>query len=109
MAGQVQVDTALMQATAQQSANKADNMITHAKTLTTGIDFVIQRWQGQAAEAFRLAMSAQKPVLEQLIQRLQFVAEKIRQGSEGFDTQDAGAQSKVAAQGQNFLTTPLNH
>jgi WXG100 family type VII secretion target len=104
----VYVDTAMMQAAAQQSAAKADNMLGHAKTLRAGIDFVVQRWQGQAGEAFRNAMQNQTALLDQLIQKLQFASETVKRGAQGFESQDADGRAQLIAQGQKVITTPLN-
>lgn len=109
MAGQVRVDTGLMQVTAQQSANKADNMIAQARTLSAGIEFVRERWHGQAGDAFRMAMQNQQALLDQLIQKLQVVSETIKQAGQGFDGQDASGRTKLTAQGQSFLNGSLNH
>lgn len=108
MAGQVQVDTAQMIATAQQSANKADNMITHAKTLRTGIEFVSTRWQGQAGDTFRMTMQNQTTILDQLIQRLTTVSELVNRGGQGLEGQDSAGRQKLANQGGNFLGGSLN-
>jgi WXG100 family type VII secretion target len=108
MAGQLRYDTDLMQATAQQSANKADNMIMHAKTLTAGIDYVSQRWQGLAGDEFRRTMLNQKTMLNQLIQKLQSISEKIKQGGQGLASSDASGRSKVQSQGETFLSGSLN-
>src|SRR5262245_45591199 len=107
MAGQVNVDTALMQTTAQQSSSKADTMITQAKTLRTGIDFVSQRWQGAAGDAFRNAMRDQGTMLDQLIQRLQFVSDTIKRGGQGLDSHDQTGRQKLTTQGGNFLNGNL--
>jgi WXG100 family type VII secretion target len=109
MAGQVRVDTDLMHVTAQQSATKADNMIAQARTLSAGIEFVRDRWQGQAGEAFRIAMGNQQALLDQLIRKLQLISETIKQAGQGFDSQDASGRARLTAQGQSFLNGPLNH
>jgi WXG100 family type VII secretion target len=109
MAGQFQVDTGLMQTTAQGSANIADNMITQAKTLSAGIDFVRENWKGQAGDAFRGATHNQTTLLSQLIQKLQLVTDLVKQGGQGFDSHDASGSSKVEVQGQQFLNGSLNH
>lgn len=105
----VQIDTGLMQTTAQQSTNIAQNMITHAKTLSAGIDFVMTTWQGQAGDAFRATMGTQKPMLDQLIQKLTTVADTVNQGAQGLDSQDLGGKTNLTSQGQHFLSGPLNH
>jgi WXG100 family type VII secretion target len=109
MAGQVQVDAGLMQVTAQQSATIADNMLTQAKTLVTGLEFVRSNWRGAAGDAFRATTEGQKAVLDKLVQRLQFVSETIKRGGQGFDSQDTDASGKLNLQGQQFLNAPLNH
>lgn len=109
MAGQVNVDTTLMQVTAQQSATKADNMIAQAKTLRAGIDFVNQRWQGAAGDAFRAAMRDQTATLDALIERLRFVSDTIRRGGQGLESHDQSGQQKLTTQGHNFLNGRLNH
>ena len=109
MAGHVQVDTGLMQATAQGSANIADNMVTQAKTLSAGIDFDRETWKGQAGDAFRAATQNQTTLLSQLIQKLQLVSDTVKQGGQGFDSHDASGRSKVEVQGQQFLNGSLNH
>jgi WXG100 family type VII secretion target len=108
MAGQVQVDTALMLSTAQQSSNIAGNMITHAKTLSAGIDYVMTTWTGQAGDAFRNTMGVQKPMLDQLIQKLQTVSDTINQGAQGLDSQDTSGRANLNSQGQTFLNGSLN-
>jgi WXG100 family type VII secretion target len=109
MAGDFRVDTSAMQSTAQGASNIADNMITQARTLGAGIEFVRERWRGQAGDAFRAASENQKAVLDQLIQRLQTVSETIKRGGQGFDGHDSEAHAKVVAQGQQFLNGSLNH
>jgi WXG100 family type VII secretion target len=109
MTGPVQVDTGLMQTTARQSGQIGENMITHAKTLSTGIDFVMRNWTGQAGDAFRNTMGNQIPVLGQLIEKLKLVAETVNRGAQGLDSQDASGRSNLTNQGQNFLNGPLNH
>jgi WXG100 family type VII secretion target len=108
MAGQVQVDTAAMQSTAQQSGAIADQMIEHARTLRAGVEYV-QSWQGEAAKAFMTTMSGQSALLDQLITKLKEVAELVNRGGQGFDSQDAAGRSNLTAQGQNFLNGQLNH
>lgn len=105
----VQIDTGLMQTTAQQSTNIAQNMITHAKTLSVGIDFVMNNWWGQAGDAFRATMGTQKPLLDQLIQKLTTVADTVNQGARGLDSQDTSGRANLTTQGENFLSGPLNH
>ena len=107
MAGQVQVDTALMQTTARQSGSIAEQMIGHARTLRAGVDFV-RNWQGEAAKAFITTMGDQGTVLDQLIEKLTTVADLVNRGAQGFDSQDTAARSNLTAQGQGFLGAPLN-
>jgi WXG100 family type VII secretion target len=106
--GQVQVDTTQMVMTAQKSANIADNIIGHAQVLRSGIDFVLGSWQGQSGEAFRTSMQNQKTTLDQLIRKLQQVSDQVKQGGQGFDSQDAAGRSRTQAQGSGFLSSPLN-
>lgn len=108
MAGQVQVDTELMMATARQGANKATNMVEHAKAISGAIDFV-QGWQGAAGDEFRTAMANAQKQMGVLIQKLEFVTEQTNKGAQGFSSQDASARSNLANQGQNFLSGKLNH
>jgi len=105
----VQIDTGLMQTTARQSTNIAQNMITHAKTLSVGIDFVMNNWRGQAGDAFRATMGTQKPYLDQLIQKLTTVADTVNQGAQGLDSQDTSGRANLTTHGENFLSGPLNH
>lgn len=107
--GPVQVDTTLMQTTAAQSGQIGENMITHARTLSTGIDFVMRNWTGHTGDAFRTAMGNQIPMLNQLIEKLRLVSETINRGAQGLDSQDASGGSKVTSLAQNFLNGPLNH
>lgn len=109
MAGQFHVDTGALQSTAQSASNIADNMITQARTLSAGLEFVRERWLGQTGDAFRAASENQKAVLDQLIQRLQFVSETVKRGGQGFDSQDAAGRAKLGTQGQHFLNGSLNH
>lgn len=108
MPGKIQVDTGLMQVTAQQSASIADNMITHARTLSAGIDFVRENWRGQAGDAFRATTQNQSALLNRLIQKLQLVSEVVKQGGQGFDSHDAGASTNLNTHGQQFLNGKLN-
>lgn len=108
MAGQVNVDTALMQQTAQQSNNLADNMINAAATMQRNIDYVANTWQGQAGDEFRRTMGAQSQMLTKLINRLRDISDVINRGGQGLASQDTGARSSLAGQGQNFLNTSLN-
>lgn len=109
MPGQVKVDTALMQHTALRSRNIAENMINQAATLKAGLAYVLERWQGQAGDAFRATQTTQSKVLDKLILRLQEVSQLIDKGGQGLAAQDATAKSNLTAQGQNFLNAPLNH
>lgn len=108
MAG-VNVDTALMQTTAMRSRNIGDNMATQARTLKAGLDFVTQKWQGQAGDAFRTSMGGQGLVLDRLVQRLLDLADIINRGGQGLASQDSSARSNLQGQGENFLNAPLNH
>jgi WXG100 family type VII secretion target len=109
MQGHVSVDTALMQQTALQSKNIADNMVTQATTLKAGLAYVLEKWKGQAGDAFRQSMGTQSQVLDRLIQRLQEVSDLVNRGGQGLDAQDATAKSNLTTQGQNFLNASLNH
>lgn len=109
MAGLVKVDTARMLSTAQQSSNIAENMITHAKTLSAGIDYVMTTWRGQAGDAFRSTMGTQKPMLDQLIEKLRTVSDTINRGAQGLDSQDTSGRTNLTSQGQHFLNGSLNH
>lgn len=108
MPGKVHVDTDLMQVTAQRSGAIADNLVAHARTLSAGLEFVRNNWHGQAGDAFRAATRNQEQTLNQLVQRLHVVAGVVRQGGQGFDSQDAGAGSRVATEGGQYLNQPLN-
>lgn len=108
MAPPVRVDTDVMQATGRQGEDSAQNMLGHARTLRTGLEFVRNKWQGQAGNAFRAATQGQEKMLDQLIVKLQDISSKITKGGQGFDTQDAGAGTNLNAKGQQFLTAPLN-
>lgn len=109
MAGSVEVDTELMQATARGSAEIADSMITQARTLSAGLEFVHANWKGHAGDAFRAATMNQKALLDQLIQKLQLVSDTIRKGGQGFAGHEANARNAIDSHGQNFLTGQLNH
>lgn len=108
MTGPLDVDTSQMLLTAQKSTNVADNILGHARLLRSGIDFVMGAWQGQTGDAFRASMGQQRPVLDQLILKLQAAAESVKHGSEGFSSHDSGGRAKTAAAGQQFLSGPLN-
>jgi WXG100 family type VII secretion target len=107
MAGHVQIDTAAMQATAQQSTNIAEQMLGHATTLKNSVD-VLQRWQGQAGDAFRMVMMENLgPLLDKLIHKLQFIADTMKDAGLSFDGHEAAARTKLTAPGQN-LSAVLN-
>jgi WXG100 family type VII secretion target len=108
MAG-VNVDTALMQHTALQANNKADNMVSQAATLKAGLDFVTQKWQGHAGDEFRRTMGNQGQMLDKLINRLQVVADLVNRGGQGLASHDQTARSTMAGQAQGFLNGSLNH
>lgn len=107
MAGQVRVDTALLQSTAQQGTNIADNMLGHASTLKTRIQFVLDNWQGGAGDSARVAMANQASLLDKLITKLQFLSTALKQGGQSLESQDASASAKVNASAQG-LTSKLN-
>jgi WXG100 family type VII secretion target len=109
MDNHVQVDTGRMQATAQGASNIASNMVNQARTLRAGVDFVRQNWTGQAGDAFRAVTQDQHALLDQLINKLQFVAELVKRGAQGFDGHDANSRTKLATPGQQFLNGSLNH
>ena len=102
MARQVQVDTGLMQATAQRGMGIAADIIGTAQALSASIDFVLSSWKGGAGDAFRMAMQQQKEQLNNLVQRLQAVSETMQQGGHGFEGHDASARAKVTTQALSF-------
>ena len=109
MAGTVEVNTGVMQATAHGAMNLADSMLTQARTLSAGLEFVHANWKGEAGDAFRAATLNQRTLLKQLIEKLHLVAETIKKGGQGFAGHEANARTAMNAQGQNFLRGSLNH
>ena len=108
MNGHVEVNTGDMLSVAQRTAGSMQNIQGHARTLKSGLDYVITAWQGQTADGFRTNMQNQSAMLDQLIQKLDQVGQLIKSGGQGFDSTDVTGGQRTASAGQGFLSAPVN-
>jgi WXG100 family type VII secretion target len=106
--GQVQLDTQHMLQVAQQATTSVENIKGHAQTLKNGIDYVLNSWQGQTGDGYRVSMQKQSAMLDQLVRKLDEVSGHVRAGGQGFDSQDTTGRQRTEAMSNQFLSGNLN-
>lgn len=106
---QFKTDLNQLQATTVRARSTVDAMLTNAKELQAAVDFV-NRWQGEAANAFRGTMGVNTGQLTTLVNQLEKMAQSLQQTTDGVATHDTeGAKKMTATQGQGALSgAPLN-
>jgi len=98
-----------MQLTTRQVGNTVESMLNHAKELQAAVEFV-NRWQGDAANAFRATMGINTTALNNLVQALQRLADNLGTTTQGVVAHEADSATQInATQDAGALTgAPLN-
>jgi uncharacterized protein YukE len=110
MSSPFRTDLDQLQTTTVRVRGAVDSMLTNARELRVAVDFV-NRWQGEAANAFRNTMGVNTVQLDKLVTQLENMAQGLNETTQGVTAQDSdGAKQMTSAQGAGALTgAPLNH
>jgi uncharacterized protein YukE len=110
MSSPFRTDLDQLQVTTRRVSDTVSTMLTHARELRAAIDFV-NRWQGQAADAFRSTMGVNTGQLDRLVSQLELMAAGLNETNQGVVAHESdGARKMTATQGEGSLSgLPLNH